>query len=50
MRRADKVTASVSCASRADESLNYDKSIVTDLRQDRDQSGTILYGLASEDL
>ncbi len=44
MRRADKVTASVSCASQADESLNYDKSIVTDFRDDRDHGGTILYG------
>jgi hypothetical protein len=29
-----------------DESLNYDKSIVTDFRDDRDHGGTILYGSA----
>ena len=46
MRRADKVTASVSCASQADEALNYDKSIVIDFRDDRDHGGTILYGPA----
>jgi len=29
--------------SQADESLNYDKSIVTNFRNDRDHGGTILY-------
>jgi hypothetical protein len=42
MRRFDKVSASVSCASQADQSLNYDKLIATDFRDDRDHGGTIL--------